>query len=70
MAYEIKTPILKMVADGTLTIFHSAVAGAADVAQGTLAVNTGNSIRRSVEADLKVRLAAPKLTEIEGPAAS
>ncbi|HBF32694.1 hypothetical protein [Rhizobium sp.] len=65
MTYEIKTPILKTIADGTLGVFNEAINGKADIKQGDLAVRAATSIRRAVEIDLRVRLAAPKLTSAE-----
>lgn len=63
--YEIRTPILKTIADGALSVFNQALAGNADVKQGNLAMTAATNMRRSVETDLKVRLAAPKLKKIE-----
>lgn len=69
MAYEIKTPILKTIADGSLAIFNQALAGNADVKQGNLAMAAASNVRRGVETDLKIRLAAPKLAAVEATAA-
>ena len=69
MAYEIKTPILKTIADGSLAIFNQALAGNADVKQGNLAMAAASNVRRGVETDLKIRLAAPKLAAVETAAA-
>lgn len=65
MPYEVKTSVLKTVADGTLAVFNSAVAGVADLKQGHLAVSAGSAVRRTVETDLKVRLSTKKLSELE-----
>lgn len=64
--YEIRTPILKTIAEGALSVFNQALAGNADVRQGNLAMTAATNVRRGVETDLKVRLAAPKLEKIEG----
>lgn len=70
MAYQVKTPILKHVADGLTTVFDDALKGQADREQGLLAVNAGAKIVRAVEVDLKTRLAAPKLDKIEAGSAA
>lgn len=69
MTYQIKTPILGSIANGTLKVFNDAVAGAADIKQGQLAVSAGSSIRRAVETDLRIRLSSAKLAQAEAEAA-
>lgn len=65
MTYQIKTPLLKTVSTGLLGVFKAACTGEADVKQGQLAVSAGGQIRRSVETDLRLRLNAKRLEEIE-----
>lgn len=63
--HEIKTPILKTVEIGLMSVFSEAVNGTADVKQGNIAVSTGREVRRGYETDLKMRLAKARLEEIE-----
>lgn len=65
MAYEVKTPMLKHVADGLKGVFDDAIAGKADKEQGMIAINAGSKITRAIEVDIKARLAVPKIEKIE-----
>lgn len=66
MQHDIKTPLLKEVSDGLMTVFRDALAGRADHKDGALVVRAGGEVTRVVEVDLKKRLVAPKLAKIEG----
>lgn len=69
MQHEVKTPPLKEVVDGSLAFFREARNGSANIQQAKVGATFAQRVISSVSTDVKVRLAAPKLKEIEADAA-
>lgn len=65
MAYRITTPILKSTADRLNLLMGSMASGEMEASVGHTIIRAANGLRGLVETDLKARLAAPKLREIE-----
>ena len=64
--FEIKTRILN---EAVADLRHASTAirsGAMPAKEANALINSADKTRRAVETDLRVRLAAPKLAEIEG----
>lgn len=64
--FEVKTPALKTVVDGCLSLFAQAVKGTADLKQAGVASTHAMRITKGVEVDLRIRLAADRLVKLEG----
>lgn len=65
MSFQVQTPILRTVTDKLLNVMDGVENEEIDVAKANTIIKAGAGIRNAVETDLKVRLAAPKLTKIE-----
>lgn len=66
---DVKNVVLKEVVEGSMAFFREARNGAANIEQAKVGAVFAQRIVSSINLDLKERLAAPKLREIEGNAA-
>lgn len=65
MAYEIKTPLLKTTASEALGVIAAIKAGNIEKDDALNTIRACEHVQRAVGRDLQVRLAAPKLADIE-----
>lgn len=66
MTYEITTPLLKNASDKLDRLMGEIEAKNVDAVSGHAIIRAANGIRTMIETDLKIRLASPRLAEIEG----
>jgi len=65
MTHQIKTPILNTSARALLNVLTGVQSKTMDLAEASILTSAAGKIPHHVTADLKVRLAAPRLLEIE-----
>lgn len=65
MSYEIATPILKTSAQALLNVITGVQANNMEIAQAKAITTAASKIPQHVSMDLKVRMSAPRLAEIE-----
>lgn len=62
--------ILKELTDGSMAFFREARAGTADVEQANVGAKFAGRVISAIGMDLKLRLSAPRLAEIEREASA
>lgn len=65
MSFTVKTPLLKEVADSAVAFLRETRNGTANIEQTNAGAKVSQRAISAVGMDLKVRLAAPRLAEIE-----